>query len=64
MYLSMILTKFLFFFFFRITVLFFALSGLDVLNSVNYNKAEVDGMIDWIYALQILPKEGGTLFSK
>ena len=39
----------------RMTLLFFCLSGLDVLNSletVNDRRAEI---IDWIYAQQILP---------
>jgi len=46
---------------FRLTIAFFALSGLDVLNSLDSlsdkNKQEI---IDWIYSLQVLPNAEGN----
>lgn len=45
----------LFFFSFRLTIAFFALSGLDMLDSLDVvNK---DDIIEWIYSLQVLPTE-------
>lgn len=44
-----------FFFSFRLTIAFFALSGLDMLDSLDVvNK---DDIIEWIYSLQVLPTE-------
>lgn len=46
---------FCFFFSFRLTIAFFALSGLDMLDSLDLvNK---DDIIEWIYSLQVLPTE-------
>ncbi|XP_076066537.1 geranylgeranyl transferase type-1 subunit beta [Oratosquilla oratoria] len=43
----------------RMTVLFFALSGLDLMETVeDISSAERKQIIDWIYTLQILPQEG------
>lgn len=40
---------------FRLTIAFFALSGLDMLDSLDVvNK---DDIIEWIYSLQVLPTE-------
>lgn len=45
----------LFLFLFRLTVAFFALSGLDMLDSLDLvNKEDI---IEWIYSLQVLPTE-------
>lgn len=44
-----------FLFFFRLTIAFFALSGLDMLDSLDVvNKEDI---IEWIYSLQVLPLE-------
>ncbi|XP_012555341.1 geranylgeranyl transferase type-1 subunit beta isoform X1 [Hydra vulgaris] len=40
----------------RMTVLFFCLSGLDLLNALERIKNEHQNIINWIYSLQILPK--------
>eukprot|EP00794_Sanderia_malayensis_P009861 gene9860-10871_t len=39
----------------RMTILFFALSGLDVMNSLDIVKDEKDDIIKWIYAQQVIP---------
>lgn len=40
----------------RMTILYFGLSGLDVLNALDSIPAkEKQEMIDWIYAMQLLP---------
>ncbi|XP_037793002.1 geranylgeranyl transferase type-1 subunit beta-like [Penaeus monodon] len=42
----------------RMTVLFFTLSGLDLLNALDeIDDAERKHIIDWIYSLQILPED-------
>lgn len=47
--------EFCVFFLFRLTIAFFALSGLDMLDSLDVvNK---DDIIEWIYSLQVLPTE-------
>lgn len=47
---------------FRLTIAFFAISGLDILNSINEltddRKKEI---CNWIYSLQVLPGCGGKL---
>ena len=45
----------LFCLFYRMTLLFFCLSGLDVLNSLDLTESRKKEIIDWIYAQQILP---------
>ncbi|XP_050401015.1 geranylgeranyl transferase type-1 subunit beta [Patella vulgata] len=39
----------------RMTIAFFALSGLDVLDSLSSLDKDKDNIIDWIYSLQLLP---------
>lgn len=43
------------FLFSRLTVIFFALSGLDVLDALDVIDRNVT--IEWIYSLQVLPTE-------
>lgn len=40
---------------YRLTVIFFALSGLDVLDALDV--IDRNAMIEWIYSLQVLPTE-------
>ena len=50
------------FWFCRLTVAFFGLSGLDVLDALSEIANDKAHYIDWIYSLQILPnKEGGDI---
>lgn len=42
------------------TVAFFALSGLDMLNSLDVIEKHKQEMIDWIYSLQLLPADDGN----
>ncbi|XP_046354801.1 geranylgeranyl transferase type-1 subunit beta-like [Haliotis cracherodii] len=44
----------------RMTIAFFALSGLDVLCALNAIEKEKQDIIDWIYSLQVLPDEQGA----
>lgn len=37
------------------TVAFFAISGLDILDGLDKVKVKTADMIEWIYALQVLP---------
>lgn len=46
---------FLFFLTSRLTIVFFALSGLDVLDALDV--VDKSGLIEWIYSLQVLPTE-------
>lgn len=41
----------------RMTLLFFAISGLDMLNALDKVEKDKEKIIDWIYSLQILPSE-------
>ena len=41
------------------TVAFFALSGLDILDAIDVLKEERKEIIDWIYSLQVLPDSTG-----
>lgn len=41
----------------RMTVAFFAISGLDILDGLDKIKVKTEDMIEWIYALQVLPKQ-------
>lgn len=43
------------YFHYRLTIAFFALSGLDVLDSLDVITDEKEKIIDWIYSLQVLP---------
>ena len=42
----------------RLTIAFFALSGLDVLNALDEIADDRENYIDWIYSLQVLSKKG------
>lgn len=42
-------------FFARLTIAFFALSGLDVLDALDV--VDKSALIEWIYSLQVLPTE-------
>ncbi|CAM9419958.1 geranylgeranyl transferase type-1 subunit beta [Lampetra fluviatilis] len=42
----------------RLTVAFFALSGLDVLNALG--QVDKERIIEWIYSLQVLPNENNS----
>jgi len=44
----------------RMTVLFFAISGLDLLNALDEVENRRSEIIDWMYSLQVLPKESGN----
>ena len=44
---------------FRLSIAFFALSGLDVINALDNVTDTCASIIDWIYSLQILPKNSG-----
>ena len=44
----------------RMTILFFALSGLDLLNALDKIQNETTNIINWIYSLQILPENTDT----
>ncbi|XP_061172532.1 geranylgeranyl transferase type-1 subunit beta-like [Saccostrea echinata] len=44
----------------RMTIAFFALSGLDLLNALDKVEKDKDRIIQWIYSLQILPNEDGS----
>ncbi|XP_013385112.1 geranylgeranyl transferase type-1 subunit beta [Lingula anatina] len=41
----------------RMTVAFFALSGLDILNALHIIEKDKNDIIEWIYSLQVLPDE-------
>ena len=42
--------------------MFFALSGLDMLDSLNVIDKDRQNMIEWIYSLQVLHKSDGKPF--
>ena len=44
---------------YRMTILFFAVSGLDVLGALHELENEKDAIIKWIYSLQISPDDNG-----
>ena len=44
------------------TVAFFAISGLDMLNALDAIDSAKADIIEWIYALQILPDVTGMLY--
>ena len=46
------------------TLLFFSLSGLDVLDSLNFPLAKKSEIIDWIYAQQVIPDSNNTGMSR
>ncbi|XP_033750629.1 geranylgeranyl transferase type-1 subunit beta-like [Pecten maximus] len=48
----------------RMTIAFFALSGLDMLNSLHVIEKDKKEIIDWIYSLQLLPTEDDSNLSQ
>lgn len=44
------------------TIAFFAISGLDMMNALSAIDAEKKEIIEWIYSLQVLPKTGDDNF--
>jgi len=44
------------------TIAFFAISGLDMLNALDAVESEKANIIEWIYALQVLPDASGMLY--
>lgn len=48
----------------RLTVAFFALSGLDVLNALSEIAEHKSRYIDWVYSLQVFPNKEGTNLRK
>ncbi|XP_023215384.1 geranylgeranyl transferase type-1 subunit beta-like [Centruroides sculpturatus] len=44
----------------RLTVVYFAISGLDLLNALDEIESERELIIDWIYSLQLLPDLNGS----
>ena len=46
--------------FFRMTIAFFALSGLDLLNALESIEKQKNYIVEWIYSLQILPNKDGN----
>ena len=44
------------------TIAFFGISGLDMLDSLDVIDKEKKNMIDWIYSLQLLPDDLGTIY--
>jgi len=46
----------------RMTIAFFAISGLDMLNALDAVDSVKADIIDWIYAFQILPDAKGMAF--
>jgi len=49
-------------FHYRMTIAFFAISGLDMLNALETIDADKANIIEWIYAFQILPDVNGMIF--
>ncbi|XP_028411287.1 geranylgeranyl transferase type-1 subunit beta-like [Dendronephthya gigantea] len=45
----------------RLTIAFFAISGLDILNALDVIADDKSNYIDWIYSLQILSGKGGNV---
>ena len=46
----------------RMTIAFFAISGLDMLNALDTVEGMKANIIEWIYAFQILPDVSGMIF--
>nr|XP_022333798.1 geranylgeranyl transferase type-1 subunit beta-like isoform X1 [Crassostrea virginica] len=44
----------------RMTIAFFALSGLDLLNALESIEKQKNHIVEWIYSLQILPNKDGS----
>ena len=41
------------------TVAFFAISGLDMLNALDAIEKERNDIVRWVYSMQVLPDETG-----
>ena len=41
------------------TVAFFAISGLDMLNALDAIEKEKNDIVRWVYSMQVLPDETG-----
>ncbi|KAL8610793.1 hypothetical protein ACOMHN_016776 [Nucella lapillus] len=48
----------------RMTIAFFALSGLDLLGALHEVEKDKSAFIDWIYSLQVLPNSSGSNVSQ
>ena len=46
----------------RLTIAFFAISGLDLLNSLDIINSDKSEIINWIYSLQIIPRKSKCNF--
>ena len=46
----------------RMTIAFFAISGLDMLNALDAVDSVKADIIEWIYAFQVLPDPSGMLY--
>ena len=44
----------------RVTIAYFALSGLDLLGALHEVEKDRVNIIEWIYSLQVLPNNSGT----
>ena len=42
------------------TIAFFAISGLDLLDALAVLEKDKEAIIEWIYSLQVLPNNTGT----
>lgn len=50
---------------FRLTLAFFAISGLDVLGAIDeLSEEKRQNLIDWIYSLQVIDEAGKTVISR
>ncbi|XP_014662379.1 PREDICTED: geranylgeranyl transferase type-1 subunit beta-like [Priapulus caudatus] len=47
----------------RLTILFFAISGMEILNSLDTIKNKKEEIVDWIYSHQVLPNESASNLS-
>lgn len=45
---------------FRMTVAFFSVSGLDILNALKVIEKERKDIIEWVISLQVVPNEDGN----
>ena len=48
--------------YYRMTVAFFALSALDLLDALDLTPSELKGITEWIYSLQVTSKGTGKFF--
>ena len=50
-------------FIYRVTIAYFALSGLDLLGELHEIEKDKTDIIEWIYSLQVLPNSSGMQLS-